>query len=264
MLLRELIMLCLQGLLHEALAFLDLHGNGLLEQTWDGPENLVVLNPDPKKIHKVVYPQDQALHAAAIGGNSDLVKEFLKRGADIHSRGGNKCDPLMCAAYLGQLEVAKILVAHGADIFAYDVYYWTPLHYAAVSYFPEMCEFLISCGADLMDLNMDEQTPVDLYGKGNWFLQEDVIATCRKRLLRAFECGPHPSQVLRRKNEAWVRRWPFVQVLVFHGFQPLISRRELALPPDAVVPREQGDYKMLLRNYILKHPDLWRLIVAFL
>jgi hypothetical protein len=107
---------CLQGLLHEALAFLDQHGQGLLEQ--DGPENLVVLNPDPKKIHKVVYPLDRALHAAALGGNSDLVKEFLKRGADIHARG---CDPLVCAAYLGQLEVAKTLFHHGANIFAQDL-----------------------------------------------------------------------------------------------------------------------------------------------
>jgi hypothetical protein len=262
--LRQLFMVCLQGLEQEALALLDLHGNGLLEQPWEGPDNLVVLNPNPKKIHKVVYPQDRALHAAALGGNAGLVKEFLKRGADIHARGGNQCDPLMCAAYLGQLEVAKVLLNHGADLCAQDVYYWTALHYAAISNFPKMCEFLISRGADLMEMNMDEQTPNDLYGKSNWFLKKAFIESCQTRLLRAFQCGPHPSQILRRKNEAWVRRWPFVQVLVFHGFQPLQSRRESALPPDAVVPRDQGDYKMLLRHYVLKHPDLWRLIVAFL
>ena len=41
----------------------------------------------------------------------------------------------------------------------------------------------------------------------------------------AWETGPHPSQVQRRRDESWARRWPFVRVLVCSDFQPTAARK---------------------------------------
>jgi hypothetical protein len=147
----------------------------------------------------------------------------------------------------------------------------TALHWAAIYNRPELCELLLSTGSDLTAVDSDYRTPLDVYSMGaNPRPSPAERASRRARLQAAWRAGPHPSQVQRRRDEAWARRWPFVRVLVGHDFQPTAARRlaldllHPALPPHVAVPPLQGSRKELLRNKIFVHPGLWRLIASFL
>jgi hypothetical protein len=206
-----------------------------------------------------------------MGGSPELVLALLLRGADIHARGSGGMDALMCASHYGQVAAATVLLDRGADVLARDGNQRTALHWAAMKDKPEMCELLLSRGSDLTAVNDEDRTPLELYGLfANPRISPAVLASRRARLEAAWRAGPHPSQVQRRRDEAWARRWPFVQVLVGHDFQPTAARRlaldllHPALPPHVAVPPLQGSRKVLLRNKIFVHPGLWRLIASFL
>ena len=110
-----------------------------------------------------------------------------------------------------------------------------------------------------------------------WYGTHCVLTTAekeagRQRLREAWAIGPHPTQVQRCREERWARRWPFVQVLVFGGLQPLAARRaalqQTALPTDVALPRLPCETRAqrlgLLRANVFSHPGLWRSIAAFL
>ena len=277
MALRELLELCLRGRRDEALALLNQHqqqhqqqhqagqgeGGGLLEQPWEGGLFLVE--------GKHVWNRDRALHAASMGGSAELVLALLVRGADIHARGFYGFDALMYASRHGHIAAATVLLDRGADVLARGQWQMTALHFAASCDSPELCELLLSRGSDLTAVSYDNRTPLDKYGLlVNPPLSPAVLASRRARLQAAWRAGPHPSQVQRRRGEAWARRWPFVRVLVGHDFQPTAARKlaldllHPALPPHVAVPPLEGSRKVLLRNKIFVHPGLWRLIASFL
>ena len=177
----------------------------------------------------------------------------------------------MCASCYGQVAAATVLLDRGADVLARCDGQGTALHWAASFDKPEVCELLLSKGSDLTAVDNDDETPLDMYGSNAYPpLSPAERASRRARLQAAWRAGPHPSQVQRRRDEAWARRWPFVRVLVGHDFQPTAARRlaldllHPALPPHVAVPPLQGSRKELLRNKIFVHPGLWRLIASFL
>ena len=217
----------------EALALLDLQP-GLLNLRWTGPK--IVVNS------KTVEPNTTALHMAGKGGDSALVLALQERGADLHAR---------------------------------DVHNWTALHGSAFHAHPEVCELLLSRGADLMAVSNGGHTALSWYGRLNLLgsgLPEVEKEAGRQRLRAAWASGPHPSQVQRRRDECWARRWPFVQVMVLGGFQPLAARRALlqqtAMPPDVALPRlpcrTRAQCLGLLRAKVWSHPGIWRAIAALL
>ena len=58
---------------------------------------------------------DPPLHIAAFEGNASEVKELLKSGEDINSRGRTWRSALRAAIIQGNACVVEILIAHGAD-----------------------------------------------------------------------------------------------------------------------------------------------------
>jgi hypothetical protein len=143
----------------------------------------------------------------------------------------------------------------------------------------EVCLLLIARGADLRAVmtgyvGRDERTALQRYGDFRPSLGPALLAERRATLSAAFAEGPHPSQVQRRRDERWARRWPFVRVLVCCDFQPTAARRAVLavlhppLPPDAVIPRlpceTLAQRRALLRDKIFTHPALWRKVASFL
>ena len=179
---------------------------------------------------------------------------------------------LILASKSGDLGLVLALLERGANIHAQDCYNWTALIGAARwASGPEVCELLLSKGINLIATDRDGETALSFYGRYSGIDRAEKEAG-RKRLREAWASGPHPSQVLRRCDENWARRWPFVQVMVLGGFQPLAARRAAlglsAQPTDVALARlpcvTATEHLGLLRAKAFSHPGIWRAIAAFL
>ena len=214
---------------------------------------------------------------ACDSNNIELARGLLERGSNVHARWMG-WDALMWASECGYLEVCTLLLDRGADPNSRDDD-WTALGLAADSDRLEVCLLLIARGADLRVVMRGggggERTALQRYGEEcRPRLSPAVLAERRAALSAAFAEGPHPSQVQRRRDERWARRWPFVRVLVCCDFQPTAARRAVLavlhppLPPDAVIPRlpceTLAQRRALLRDKIFTHPALWRKVASFL
>ena len=127
----------------------------------------------------------------------------------------------------------------------------------------------MSRGADLIVADKHGRTVLKYYGG----LAHPTISDADKALRRAaleaaWAEGPHPSQVQRRKDERWARRWPFVFVLVTRGFRPLLRRAlaiAAAIDPAAPIPqpliRTRRQRHAHLLSQVLSNEGIIRLIV---
>jgi ankyrin repeat protein len=98
-----------------------------------------------------------ALHWACSRGQIAGVEWLLDHGADIHglSKYGGEpgLSPLHVAAWGGQTEVARLLLQRGADITVRETRYWaTPLNWAEFNGRQETRDFLLAHGGhDILD-----------------------------------------------------------------------------------------------------------------
>lgn len=92
---------------------------------------------------------------AALEGQTNVVKEYINKGADVNARGA--CDwrwdsdvtALSCAAYGGHLDTVKFLIEKGADVNVQSRSGWTPLMSAAYTGHDGVAKLLIESGADV-------------------------------------------------------------------------------------------------------------------
>ena len=86
---------------------------------------------------------DDLLFESSIKGELNLVKEAIKRGADIHTFDENA---LRYASANGHLDIVKYLVEHGANIHVNNEY---ALRLASSNGYLEIVKYLVEKGADI-------------------------------------------------------------------------------------------------------------------
>ena len=264
--LRELLAACFRADQVAALHTLGLHP-GLINERWTGGGFYVA---GGGWVDRGVT----AIMAASEGGNEALVQGLLNRGAEVNVRRGDGSDALMRASQYGRTAVVAVLLNHGADPNTRNQN-WTALGFAAAFDYLPICLLLIARAADLYALNAyGEQNALESYGRKS--LPPAILEERCEALRVAFAEGPHESQVQRRRDERWARRWPFMLVLAGHDFRPLEARRqEMALamellhlvvsepsggePTDAPLTRRDECVRIVFRAN-----NLVRLIVSFL
>lgn len=75
------------------------------------------------KAKEVVTDKDMKvfnLHGAVLHRRMELVKELIKRGADVDARNAEGETPLLMAAYYNEVAMAKVLLDAGANVCAQD------------------------------------------------------------------------------------------------------------------------------------------------
>ena len=242
---------------------LELHWAGDIFRVGDGNDRVWV------------YQGYTAIMAASRGGHAGLVKELALLGANVHALDEDGDDALLIASLEGHVAVCSVLLDHGAVMTTREANGWTALHCSAIYSYLQVCLLLCSKGADLMAVSHDGCTPLQDYGdNANPPLSEETKEEHRAALLDCFRKGPHPSQVQRRKDENWARRWPFVMIMVGHDFQPLAARRAILLaanpplPPNVRIPplpnRTRAQRRALLNMRVFCHTGIWRIIASFL
>lgn len=116
---------------------------------------------------------ETALHAAAEAGKADMVTFLLQMGADVNDQGGGGRTPLHEAAREGHVEVARRLLAAGARVDQESMYEGTALHVAARAGKTEMVRLLVEAGADLEVGDVCRETPLQNAVRGGH------LAACR-------------------------------------------------------------------------------------
>lgn len=100
------------------------------------------------------------LHAAAIRGRNEMVKELIAGKADVNIKGGwTQRTPLHDAASMGAVEVVKLLLDAGATVDEKSANGNTPLHEAAGAGEADVIQMLLDAGADGNAKNNDEDWP---------------------------------------------------------------------------------------------------------
>ena len=92
---------------------------------------------------------DSVLLEAAANGQTDMVKAFLDKGANIEIKNDAGATPLIFASAKGQQVVVALLLDRGANVNAKTTSGITPLMAAAAGGYPEIVKLLLAKGADV-------------------------------------------------------------------------------------------------------------------
>jgi ankyrin repeat protein len=95
------------------------------------------------------------LYLAIAGGNIDIVKLLITKGADVNKAAYAGFTPLHYAAYNNQLKIAILLIDYGADVDAEDNQGKTPLDIAGERNSDGIVDLLLNLGASSILLKED-------------------------------------------------------------------------------------------------------------
>jgi len=206
--------------------------------------------------------------------NTDLCRELLDLGADVNAVNKNNETVLYIVASCGyQVNSLILFLQRGANPNILTNSNWTALLSASINGYIKNCILLLLKGADLMQLGTNNNSnSLEVYGvyagMNGIILDEDDIKHHKECMQNVFADGPHPSQVQRRANERWIRRWPLMNILSGCLIMPLLYRHEkpvstYAKIPDEILDTTQKKWMNLLKK-ALGDINLTRIVVSFL
>ncbi len=88
-----------------------------------------------------------ALQAASVAGDAEIVQQLLEHGADVNAQGGLYGNALQAASAAGDAEIVQQLLEHGADVNAQGGRYSNALWAASVRGYAEIVLLLVEHGA---------------------------------------------------------------------------------------------------------------------
>ena len=115
------------------------------------------------------------LHAAALGGNFEILKLLIKHKARIDARDEYEGNPLHNTA---SVKVAKYLIEYNVNIDQQNIYGNTPLMTSLIRCIPELSLFLIDKGANVegKSQNIENSSPLHLaVANGNIEIVKNLI-----------------------------------------------------------------------------------------
>jgi len=110
---------------------------------------------------------DDYLGFAALGGNMEIVKDIIDRGAHVNLTGVP--DYMMPLHVVQNADVADYLINKGADVNAVNSRGQTPLHTAIPEAHKEVITILLAYGADKTKVDNQNLSPVDVAKKLGYY-----------------------------------------------------------------------------------------------
>ena len=121
---------------------------------------LALLNSDDSNVNDVDSGGNTALHHAAIGGHTEIVKHLLAHGIDVSIGDNFKAQALFRAAGCHHPDIVKLLLDADADPNARDGFGRTALHGPAQTEDVSVQSMLLEAGADVNVIGEDKKTPL--------------------------------------------------------------------------------------------------------
>lgn len=124
---------------------------------------LLSLNVDLHQRNNKGY---QPIHIASFNDNSDLIRELIKKGADVNDQKNViSATPLICALRNENKKSAKLLMYYKINVQAKDTQGWTALHFASRDNDFKLAGILIKAGAFVNTQTDNRWTPLHLSAK---------------------------------------------------------------------------------------------------
>ncbi|NHC62966.1 ankyrin repeat domain-containing protein [Paenalcaligenes suwonensis] len=101
----------------------------------------------------VVGATTEALHGAAMQGDTAAIQQLLAAGVDIEARDAQGRTALLRATRANQVAAATLLIEAGADVNAKDNIEDSPYLYAGAQGFNDILRLTLAHGADLQSTN---------------------------------------------------------------------------------------------------------------
>ncbi|NXP57440.1 ANKE1 protein, partial [Chloropsis cyanopogon] len=121
-----------------------------------------------------------AVMEAAREGAADVVRDLLRRGADVNLFDFERHSAAHFAAKGGFFEILTIISGYGADLKLVDMNGNTPLHYAAEGGFADCCRYIGQRGCDPTWSNLANLTPRDVAKSGKFKAAAAVLRKAEK------------------------------------------------------------------------------------
>jgi ankyrin repeat protein len=123
-----------------------------------------LLAEDPGRVNAVAPDGFTPLGLASFFGHAGAAQLLLENGADpnLPAQNATKVAPLHSAVAGGNTEIVRDLLAHGADVHARQEGGFTPLHNAAFEGEEELIELLLAHRSDRTARSDAGKTPADL------------------------------------------------------------------------------------------------------
>ena len=134
-------------------------------------------------VHAVDKQGHTALHMAAKVGSLELVKYLIDLKSDVNAK-GNEGTPLQVATTAGSLDIVKALVQNGADVNLPDTNHYTAFHKACLVGDLNVVKFLKDSDADINSQTNDGRTALHLVAETGQmeivrFLIECGVTLCK-------------------------------------------------------------------------------------
>ncbi len=146
-------------------------------------ENAVMSYPVPPVSEELKPAPDSTLHAAALNGNIQAVREFISKGYKPDTEDQDGRTALMYASYNGYTELVVELIKLGADVNRRDKYGRTSLLFASSGPYPETVKVLLDNSADPDMADSEERFTALMYASAEGHI-ENV------RILLAYNSNP--------------------------------------------------------------------------
>ena len=146
-------------------------------------------------VHMLLRAGAELQHAfilAVVCGHHQLVRLFIRRGADVNGRWNRGSTALHTAAYRNHMKVVQELLVNGAEINAVDTLGETVLHRAAVKGSCEVVQLLLANEAKVNAQTMEGVTALHIAA---WRGREEAV-----KLLLASGADLHLSQITTHHN----------------------------------------------------------------
>ena len=140
--------------------------------------------------------QQTPIHAAAAGGQADILSLLIQHGADVDSRDAYGVAPLFIASENARLEAGQVLLNHGAAIDARDNFNDTALMYATIDGHVEFARMLLERGALINARGHLGQTALHYAAKGDEVQLVRLLLEHGADVNACNEGGNTPSQVV--------------------------------------------------------------------